>query len=140
LTLREKPGVAGSILEGMDEILTLVRLGLPKELRRSLARANIIENALGTVRRVSRTIMCWRNAEMGLRWIAPGHPEAKKIFRRLKVCPSNDRFSVTPCANSCGRDMPVVRWKPSERPHSKIRQRRLSRFFSTDNGTAPRNN
>ena len=45
MTPREEPGVAGSIVEGMGKILTVVRLGLPKELRRSLARANIIENA-----------------------------------------------------------------------------------------------
>jgi len=30
---RQAPGVAGAILEGLDEILTVVRLGLPKELR-----------------------------------------------------------------------------------------------------------
>ena len=49
----EEPGVAGSILEGLDEILTVIRLGLPHELRRSLACTNIIENALGTVRHVT---------------------------------------------------------------------------------------
>ena len=40
----EAPGVSGSILEGIDEILTVTRLGLPAELRRSLACTNIIEN------------------------------------------------------------------------------------------------
>ncbi len=39
---REAPGVAASILEGIDEILTVTRLGLPAELRRSLACTNII--------------------------------------------------------------------------------------------------
>ena len=33
----EAPDVSKSILEGIDEILTVVRLGLPLELRRSLA-------------------------------------------------------------------------------------------------------
>ena len=45
----EEPGVSGSILEGLEEILTVIRLGLPHELRRSLACTNIVENALGTV-------------------------------------------------------------------------------------------
>ena len=40
----DAPGVAASILEGLDEILTVTRLGLPVELRRSLACTNIIEN------------------------------------------------------------------------------------------------
>ena len=44
----EAPGVSASILEGLDEILTVIRLGLPRQLRRSLACTNIIENALGT--------------------------------------------------------------------------------------------
>ena len=48
----EEPGVSGSILEGLEEILTVIRLGLPHELRRSLACTNIVENALGTVRQV----------------------------------------------------------------------------------------
>jgi putative transposase len=33
---RDWSGVASSIHEGIDEILTVTRLGLPKELRRSL--------------------------------------------------------------------------------------------------------
>ena len=81
----EEPGVSGSILEGLDEILTVIRLGLPHELRRSLACTNIIENALGTVRQVSRNVKRWRNAEMALRWTAAGMLEAQKSFRRLKA-------------------------------------------------------
>ncbi len=81
----EDPGVSGSILEGLDEILTAIRLGLPQELRRSLACTNIIENAVGTVRQVSRNVKRWRNAEMALRWTAAGLMEAQKTFRRLKA-------------------------------------------------------
>jgi hypothetical protein len=43
-------GVAASILEGLDEILTVNRLGLPAQLRRSLGCTNSIENMMGTVR------------------------------------------------------------------------------------------
>lgn len=81
----EEPGVSGSILEGLDEILTVIRLGLPQELQRSLACTNIIENALGTVRLVSHNVKRWRNAEMALRWTATGLREAQKSFRRLKA-------------------------------------------------------
>ena len=81
----EEPGVSGSILEGLDEILTVTRLGLPDPLRRSLACTNVIENALGTVRLVSRNVQRWRNAEMALGWTATGLLEAKKTFRRLKA-------------------------------------------------------
>jgi len=81
----EAPGVAASILEGLDEILTVARLALPTPLRRSLACTNAIENMLGTVRRVSRNVKRWRNAAMALRWTAAGMMEAMKGFRRLKA-------------------------------------------------------
>jgi putative transposase len=61
---QEAPGVAASILEGLDEMLTVVRLKLPTPLRRSLACTNAIENMMGTVRRVSRNVKRWRNAVM----------------------------------------------------------------------------
>src|SRR6185369_1275250 len=79
------PGVAASILEGLDEILTVVRLKLPKELRRSLACTNIAENMMGTIRRVTRNVKRWRDAGMALRWVAAGMIEANKGFRRLKA-------------------------------------------------------
>jgi len=82
---QEAPGVAASILEGLDEMLTVVRLKLPTPLRRSLACTNAIENMMGTVRRVSRNVKRWRNAAMALRWTAAGMLEATKGFRRLKA-------------------------------------------------------
>jgi putative transposase len=82
---QEAPGVAASILEGLDEMLTVNRLGLPTPLRRSLACTNSIENMMGTVRRVCRNVKRWRNAAMALRWTAAGMMEAAKGFRRLKA-------------------------------------------------------
>jgi len=81
----DAPGVSQSLLEGLDEILTVIRLGLPSELRRSLACTNIIENMMGTVRRVTRNVKRWRSASMALRWTAAAMLEAKKGFRRLKA-------------------------------------------------------
>lgn len=82
---RDAPGVSGSLLEGLDEILTVTRLGLPAELRRSLACTNIIENMMGTIRSVSRNVKNWGSASMALRWTAAAMLEAKKGFRRLKA-------------------------------------------------------
>jgi len=79
------PGVSASILEGLDEMLTVIRLGLPLSLRRSLACTNIIENMMGTVRRVCRNVKHWRDASMALRWTAAAMQEAVKGFRRLKA-------------------------------------------------------
>jgi len=82
---QQAPGVAASLLEGLDEMLTVNRLGLPAPLRRSLACTNAIENMMGTVRRVSRNVKRWRNTAMALRWTAAGMMEAAKGFRRLKA-------------------------------------------------------
>jgi transposase-like protein len=82
----EAPGVAASILEGLDEILTVTRLDLPPDLRRSLACTNIIENMNGTIRRVCGNVKRWRDASMALRWTAAGMIEATKGFRRLNAC------------------------------------------------------
>jgi putative transposase len=82
---QQAPGVATSILEGLDEMLTVTRLKLPMPLRRSLACTNAIENMMGTVRRVCRNVKRWRNARMALRWTAAGMFEAAKGFRRLKA-------------------------------------------------------
>jgi putative transposase len=82
---REAPGVSGSILEGLDEILTVTRLGLPADLRRSLACTNIIENMNGTIRRVCHNVKRWRDASMALRWTGAAMQEAAKGFRRLNA-------------------------------------------------------
>ena len=82
---REAPGVSASILEGIDEMLTVVRLGLPTQLRRSLACTNIIENMNGTIRQVCRNVKRWQDASMALRWTSAAMLEAAKGFRRLKA-------------------------------------------------------
>ena len=63
----------------------MVRLGLPRELRRSLACTNIVENVLGSVRRVRRDVKRWRDAPMALRWTAAAMLEAAEGFRKLKA-------------------------------------------------------
>src|SRR5271166_1499410 len=82
---REAPGVSASLLEGLDEILTVTRLGLPLELRRSLACTNIIENMNGTIRQVCRNVKYWQDASMALRWTSAAMCEAAKGFRKLKA-------------------------------------------------------
>jgi transposase-like protein len=82
---REAPGVSASILEGLDEILTVTRLRLPIQLRRSLACTNIIENMNGSIRRICRNVKRWRYAAMALRWTGAAMIEAAKGFRRLKA-------------------------------------------------------
>ena len=89
----EEPGVSGSILEGLDEILTVIRLGLPHELRRSLACTNIVENALGS--QVTRNVKRWRHAE----WRSEPPPACWTVASRPIVsCPSSEMLSRNTCS------------------------------------------
>lgn len=72
------PGVAATIHQGLEEILTVVRLKVPTELRRSLASTKVAENTMGTIRRVTRNVRRWRDAGVALRWAAAGMIEAEQ--------------------------------------------------------------
>ncbi len=69
-------GVSKSILEGLDKILTVTRLGLPPELRRSLASTTIIESMNAVIRQVCRNVKRWRDAQMAVCSTAVGMTEA----------------------------------------------------------------
>jgi len=66
-------------------MLTVRRLGLPAELRRSLACTNIIENLVGTARRVCPNVKYWRSPFHGAALDGRRLQEAAKGFRRLKA-------------------------------------------------------
>jgi putative transposase len=75
---------AASLREGLDETLTVLRLGLPSTLCRTFATTNAIENMNGTLRRVLRNVKRWRGEGMIKRWVALGIAEAQRGFRRVK--------------------------------------------------------
>jgi transposase-like protein len=78
-------GAAGSLREGLEETLTVLKLDLKPSLRRSLSTTNSIENMLGTVRRVTRNVKRWRDSsDMVRRWTALGVFTAERRFRRIK--------------------------------------------------------
>jgi transposase-like protein len=78
------PSAARSLEEGMEETLTLHRLGVTPLLRRSLASTNIIESCLSTVRQVARNVKRWQGGDHRVRWAAAGLLEAEKKFRKVK--------------------------------------------------------
>lgn len=73
-----------SVREGLEETLTVLKLGLPPTLRRFFATTNCIENLIGTLRHVTRNIKRWRDGDMRRRWIAVGLLRAAERFRRIK--------------------------------------------------------
>ena len=81
----DSPDVSTGILGGLDEILTLTRLGSPGEPRRSLACTDIIKSMTWTIRQVCRNVKRWRDAGMVLRWTRAAMLKAAKGFRRSKL-------------------------------------------------------
>jgi transposase-like protein len=75
---------AASLREGLDETLTVMRLGLTGTLRRSFATTNAIENMNGSLRRIARNVKRWKDETMIRRWVALGIAHAQKGFRRVK--------------------------------------------------------
>ena len=80
---RTHPGAAASLREGMAETLTILRLGVPPTLARTLHSTNPIESMIEICREHSKNVKRWRNGQMALRWCAAGMLEADHQFRRV---------------------------------------------------------
>jgi putative transposase len=81
---RINPSAARSLEEGLEETLTVHRLGVGALLRQTLASSNPIESCFSTVEKVARNVKRWRAGNHALRWTATGLLEAEKKFRRVK--------------------------------------------------------
>jgi len=80
---RTHPGAAASLREGLDETLTVLRLGVPPTLARTLRSTNCIESMISVCRDHAGNVKRWRDGQMALRWCAAGMIEAGKQFRRV---------------------------------------------------------
>lgn len=80
---QEYPSAAASLLEGLDEMFTLNRLGLPSSLRRCLATTNVIESPNGGIRSRTGRVKNWRDHAMVVRWVAASLLDMEKRFRRI---------------------------------------------------------
>ena len=77
------PGAAGSLREGLAETLTVLRLGVPPTLARTLRSTNCIESMISICRNHSANVKNWQSGDMALRWCAAGLVEAGKQVRRV---------------------------------------------------------
>lgn len=80
----DHPGAAASLLEGLEETVTVLRLGTSGWLLKTLCSTNPIENVQGTLAKVSRNVKRWRGGAMALRWGVTGLLIAERKFRRIK--------------------------------------------------------
>jgi putative transposase len=78
------PSAARSLGEGLDETLTVVKLHVPEQLRKSLASTNLIESAFSIVETVCRNVKRWHGGDQRERWVGSGLLMAEKQFRRVR--------------------------------------------------------
>jgi|HubBroStandDraft_6_1064221.scaffolds.fasta_scaffold209239_1 putative transposase len=78
------PSAARSLGEGMEETLTVLRLHVPDQLRKSLASTNLIESAFSIVETVCRNVKRWHGGDQRERWVGSGLLVAEKQFRRVR--------------------------------------------------------
>lgn len=81
---RLNPDAAASLQEGLEETLTVVRLGVPELLRKTLATTNPIESAFSVAEAATRRVKRWRDGDMRQRWCVAGLLDAERHFNRVK--------------------------------------------------------
>jgi putative transposase len=77
------PSAARSLGEGMEETLTVHRLHVPVQLRKTLASTNVIESAFSIVEHVCKNVKRWHGGDQRERWVGSGLLVAQKQFRKV---------------------------------------------------------
>jgi len=79
-----KRSAAASLLKGLEETLTLHRLGLFPQLGISLKTTNLLESVMARVEARTAKVDRWRTSDQKLRWCAAALLAVEKQFRRVK--------------------------------------------------------
>jgi len=77
------PSAARSLEEGLEETLTVHKLRVPDQLRRTLCCTNVIESAFSIVETLCRNVKRWRDGDHIERWVGSGLLVAEQQFRKV---------------------------------------------------------
>jgi putative transposase len=77
------PDAASSLHEGINDTLTLMRLGITGKLAQTLCSTNPCESMIEIVRYTQRNVKRWQDGDMRKRWTAAGMLIAEQQFRRI---------------------------------------------------------
>jgi putative transposase len=81
---RTHPDAAASLREGLEDTITVNRLGVTGTLLKTLATTNPMESTVDIVKVHARNVKRWMPGNMRLRWAAAGMLEAERQYRRVK--------------------------------------------------------
>jgi putative transposase len=82
----DHPDAAASVVEGLEEMFTLRRLGVGGRLAATLTNTNCIESMISVARTTMGNVKSWKDGSMKKRWVAAGMLEAERNFRRVRGC------------------------------------------------------
>jgi putative transposase len=77
------PDAAASLREGMEDLFTVARLGIPEALAKSLRSTNPIESPQGLIARYSRRVKNWSSPGMVLRWHCAACLDAEERMNKV---------------------------------------------------------
>jgi len=80
----DHPDAAASLLEGLDDMFAVRRLGISGNLAEMLTCTNAIESMISVARTTMRNVKHWQDGEMKKRWVAAGMLAAQRSFRRVR--------------------------------------------------------
>jgi len=75
---------AQSLREGLEETLTLHRLGVFQLLGKSLKTTNCIESIMSQVEAVCHKVTSWKNSSQKQRWLAASLMDLEPRLRRIQ--------------------------------------------------------
>jgi putative transposase len=80
----DHPDAAASLLEGLEDMFTVRRLGVSARLATTLTNTNCIESMISVARTTMGNVKRWQDGTMKKRWVAAGMLEAQRSFRRVR--------------------------------------------------------
>lgn len=105
---RINPSAARSLAEGIEETLTIHRLGVPEKLRKTLFSTNPIESAFSVVEEKCGRVKKWQGGDMKLRWVASGLLFVEEQFRKVKGYREIPQLVAALNAATCGGKLAAV--------------------------------
>jgi transposase-like protein len=82
----DHPDAAASLLEGLEDMFTVRRLGVSGRLATTLTNTNCIESMISVARTTMGNVKRWQDGMMKKRWVTAGMLEAERNFRRVRGC------------------------------------------------------
>jgi len=81
---KDHPSAAASLREGLAEMFTVNRMGMPTPLSRCLCSTNVIESCFSGTRNKTRRVTRWQDGSMVLRWAAAGLVATERRFNKIQ--------------------------------------------------------